>query len=327
MFNLRRAAAIAAAAACLAATGCSAIKSMAATQAPQPATGATSAGPSGAGLNLGNAPGASTFASGDASVAASVVPPNPLGPPADPFAGTPADHWADGAAGIAAPAAAPIGPYTKTQVEYAYQTMRQLLIAGNLDKQTLLGGAPTAFADLLIPSQKSWFLDGLGKKGVDKQGDSLDTRQWVMSFEPGSTQFIGSMIKVHGSMRGKAVKEKDGSYEFDVVVDYLFVYPIEPPHQPDDWMRIVSEVAWTVGFSNWQGAPSSFAPWLESNGASAGVSGTDCGETDGYSHPDYPVTVTTTPGAQPSVSPSGTPVNPYVAGKSYKDTCQATTGT
>jgi hypothetical protein len=71
------------------------------------------------------------------------------GPPADPFTGTPADHWADGAAGITMPAAAPRGPYSASEVAAAYATTRRLLIAQNLDHTTLLGGAPTAFADVL----------------------------------------------------------------------------------------------------------------------------------------------------------------------------------
>src|SRR6185437_8093216 len=38
-----------------------------------------------------------------------------VGPPADPFAGTPADSWANGAAGIVTPAAAAHVPYSKSQ--------------------------------------------------------------------------------------------------------------------------------------------------------------------------------------------------------------------
>jgi len=312
---------VALAAVCLAAAGCSAIKSAvnsaASAQAPQQATGTETTGAS---LKLANAHAASAFASG----AGSVLPPNPLGPPADPFTGTPADHWADGAAGIVLPAAAPVAPYTKAQVEYAYQTTRTLLIAAELDKQTLLGGAPTAFADLLTSPQKAWFTGGLNKKGVDKQGFPQSTRTLVMSFTPGSAQLIGSAIKVHGTMRAQAVRV-DGNLQLNIDVDYIFVYPIEPPHQPDDWMRIVNEVAWTVAFGNWKGVSSTFAPWVTSDGTTGGVAGADCGSTDGYSHPDYPAS--TAAGAQPSVSPSGTPVDPYVAGESREGTCQETTGT
>jgi hypothetical protein len=307
---------VALAAACLAVAGCSAA-SPGSQQASHEAATAAPAGTSSANMALSNVPLNSEFASPSSRVA----PPDPLGPPADPFAGTPADHWADGAAGIVVPAATPVGPYSKAQVEYAYQTTRKLLIAANLDKQTLLGGTPAAFADLLTSPQRTWFEQGLNKKGVDKTGGALSTRPLVMSFEPGSAQLVGSVIKVNGTMHAKA--GKDGK-ELDVSVDYLFVYPIEPPHRPDSWMRIVNEVAWTVAFADWQGASSSFAPWVTDTGV-GGVAGADCGTTDGYSHPDYPSSAV--PGATPSVTPSGTPIDPYVAGQSRTAGCQASTGT
>ena len=304
--------------ACLAAAGCSAVKSMAAgaasAQGPRPTATGTAA--SGTGVKLGSAPAASAFA----SASSRVVPPNPLGPPADPFTGTPADHWADGAAGIVLPAAEPIGPYTKAQVKYAYQTTRKLLIAANLDKQTLLGGTPAAFAALLTSQQRAKFLGGLNKAGLDKQGYPLSTRAWVMSFPPGKAQLIGSVIKVRGSMRAKAVRNSNGSDELDVRLDYLFVYPIEPPHQPGDWMRVVAEDQWEVQFADWQGTAASFAPWVDGGGS---VSGVDCGTPDGYQHPAYPVQAA----AQPTASPTGTAVDPYVMGQPGSGLCRPTTGT
>src|SRR5882724_8683461 len=42
------------------------------------------------------------------------------GPPVDPFSGTPAEHWANGAAGIAVPAARAHGPYSAARVRSAY---------------------------------------------------------------------------------------------------------------------------------------------------------------------------------------------------------------
>lgn len=303
---------------CLTAAGCSAVKSAAnnaaAAQAPQPT--ATASGASGTGLKLGSAPAASAFA----TAASSVVPPDPLGPPADPFTGTPADQWADGAAGIAAPIAAPIGPYTKEQVRHAYETTRKLLIAANLDKQTLLGGAPTAFADLLTSQQRATFLSGLAKGGLDKRGYPLSTRTMVMSFPPGAAQLIGSVIKVHGSMYAKAVRNNNGTDELDVHLDYLFVYPIEPPHQRGNWMRVVAEDQWKVQFANWQGSATTFEPWVDSGGS---ISGVDCGTPDGYQHPAYPVQVST----QPTASPTGTAVDPYVMGRPESGLCQPTTGT
>ena len=129
-------------------------------------------------------------------------------PPADPFANTDAENWADGAAGIVIPAAHPVGGYTAAQVADAYQTTGKLLIAAALDRQTLLGGAPTAFADLLTRQQRTQFLAGLNKTGVDKQGNKLSTRAMVTSFAPGTTQLIGSVIKVSGTMSVRAAVDQ-----------------------------------------------------------------------------------------------------------------------
>jgi hypothetical protein len=205
-------------------------------------------------------------------------------------------------------------------VKYAYQTTRKLLVAANLDEQTLLGGAPTAFADLLTSTQRATFLSGLDKKGLDKKGYPLSTRAWVLSFPPGAAELIGSVIKVHGSMHATAAKDSNGNYQLHVHIDYLFVYPIEPPHQPDNWMRVVDENQGTVDFGDWTGAGTSFAPWWDEDGSVAGV---DCGTADGYQHPAYPVQVA----AQPTASPSGTAVDPYVMGQPESGQCQPTTGT
>ena len=251
------------------------------------------------------------------------LPHNPdTGPPADPFAGTPADDWADGAAGIVLPAATAVGGYTAAQVDLAYETTRKLLLAGYLDKRTLLGGAPTAFADLLTNLQRTEFLQGLNKTGVDKHGYLLSTRGYVMSFWPGSAQLIGSVIKVQGTMRAQAAIV-GGHPELAIHVDYIFVYPVEPLHQPDDWMRIVTHVSWMVEFGNWEDAATTFEPWVDPTGNSS-VSGGLCTPLDGYVHPDYPAPAS---GVDPSASPSGTPLNPYELGQTRTEGCQATTGT
>ncbi len=75
------------------------------------------------------------------------------GPAGDPFSGTPAGGWADGA-------------------------------AGNLDWPTLRGGKPTAFADLLTKEQRATFLAGLRTGALNKDGTQKNTRTWVTSFAP-----------------------------------------------------------------------------------------------------------------------------------------------
>jgi hypothetical protein len=197
----------------------------------------------------------------------------------------------------------------------------QLLIAAALNRTTLLGGPPTAFTRLLTNQQRTQFLAALNKTGLDKQGNLVSSRSAVTSFAPGSTQLIGNVIKVHGTMRAHEATEKAGVVELDVDVDYIFVYAVEPPHQPTEWMRIVAQMAWTVIFSAWTGAATPFEPWVVFNDFFAGIK---CG-TDGYLHPDYPGNQAGAPA--PSVSPSGTPVDPYATATPRPLGCQRTTGT
>lgn len=241
------------------------------------------------------------------------------GPPADPFAGSPADKWADGAAGIVVPAARPIGQYPGPKVGYAYQMTKKLLVAAALDKQALNGGAPTAFANLLTQDQRTQFVSQLDKIGTDKYGDALSTRSWIMQFAPGTATLIGSAIKVHGTMSAIATKDSGGYPILQVKLDYLVVYAIEPPEKPADWMRVVSHFYGTVDFGSWRDADTPFEPWWD---AAPGTAGALCGTRDGFNHPDYP------DGTSGSVAPSGAPVNPYsFAAPSGNGGCQATTGT
>jgi hypothetical protein len=57
----------------------------------------------------------------------------------------------------------------------------------------------------------------------------------VASFAPGTTTLIGT-------------------------VDYRFVYAVEPPHAPADWMRIVGQVSGYVEFNDWQTREGPFGP-------------------------------------------------------------------
>jgi hypothetical protein len=255
-----------------------------------------------------------------ASTSASPLVASPdTGPPADPFVGTPADHWADGTAGITIRAAAPHGPFTASEVAAAYATTRKLLIAQDLDHTTLLGGAPTAFADALATKQRTQFVTGLNKIGLSKQGYSLSTRGWVASFAPGTTTLIGNVIKVNGTMSARSAVDQ-GSTVLDIEVNYRFVYPVEPPHAPADWMRVVGQVSGYFEFNTFQDPGGALEPWDYSVYPSE--AGARCGMADGYIHPDYPS------GPPLKVQPSGAPINPYSMNNSDVITgCQTTTGT
>ena len=270
----------------------------------------------------GPAPSAGLAASAAAASPMGTITPVDLfgGPPSDPFAGTPADGWADGAAGIVPPPARQVGGFTAAQVAAAYATTRKLLIAGNLDRQTLLGGPPTAFAKLLTAEQRATFLASLNKIGLDKAGSRLSTRLWVASFAPGSAELIGNVVKVHGTMSARAVRES-GTVVLAIVVNYIFAYAIEPPHQPADWMRLLDHQYGSIDFAPWDDPGGALEPW---DRTIIGHPGIQCGTTDGYIHPDYP--------SDRSVDAreSGTAIHPYSTATSVPGgggVCGRTTGT
>jgi hypothetical protein len=238
------------------------------------------------------------------AIGAAVVPTvAQSGPPADPFAGTSADDWADGAAGIVIPAAKPADGFTAAQVAAAYQTTKKLLIAGDLNQPTLLGGAPSAFADLLTSEQRADFLAGLNTKGVNAGGRPVSTRIWVVSFAPGSTELIGSVIKVQGTMSAKSVSY-EGTTALAVIVNYLVAYAIEPPGDPADWMRFVTHQYGDLYFEPWDNPDGALQPWDQTI---VGHDGSQCGSTDGYQHPDYP----SIRESAPAPTESGPALSPY----------------
>lgn len=268
------------------------------------------------GAKSGRTPAASTLG------ASSPTPSGPLQTPAftaaDPFAGSPAAPYANGADGIVLPPARPVGPYTSTQVASAYATVKNLLVAADLNMPTLYGYKPTAFGSLLISQQRSYFYAHLTKPVRPKKGQPWLTRTWVTSFAPG-TELVGSIVKVHGAPMTATVVSVNGRRALQVFANYLFVYAVEQQGQPDSRLRIVAHATATVQFAQWYDPGGSLQPWIYAMGAS--YADAQCGTTDGFVHPAFPLLG---PG---KVTPSGAPVNPYSLAQNQSKGCQAITGT
>ena len=207
------------------------------------------------------------------------------GASADPFLGTPANDWANGAAGIVAPPAEPVGGFTAAQVAAAYATTGELVAAASLDRQTLLGGPPAALERLLTARQRATFTAGLDAHGLGKDGRPLSTRSWVASFAPGTVQLDGGVIKVSGTMDAVAVTES-GRQVLRVEVSYSFVYAVEPLHNTTDWSRVVTRQYGSVDFARWDDPHGALEPWDKT--VVDPLSGVACGPADGYIHPAYP---------------------------------------
>ncbi|MCX2181125.1 hypothetical protein KV205_11360 [Streptomyces sp. SKN60] len=162
-----------------------------------------------------------------AETAAPTAPPEPVDPHRptlkEPFRGSPAVRWADGAAGIELPPAKATGWMSKTQVEAALKKSREFLVAANLDPKVLQGGRPDAALKLIDPTQKGvrTQLEGW----LAKPTDANDPKTVFSRFSPVEVKPAGTVVKVRGRMSVAAGKgKKAGTVE--VSADYTFVYPL-----------------------------------------------------------------------------------------------------
>ena len=167
------------------------------------------------------------------------------------------------------PVARAHGPFTMVQVYAAYVTTCELLVVGNLDQQTLCGGCLAAFAKLLPRHERAEFLDGLNKRGTSKKGVRLSTRNWVASFAPGTTRFVTTVVKVHGTMSASEAIVS-GIRVLRITLNYLFVYAVEPFGSRVDWMRVVDHEAGYVDFAPWHDPGGPLEPWFSAGTGKAG---------------------------------------------------------
>lgn len=213
---------------------------------------------------------------------------------ADPFKGSPAAAYADGAAGITPPPATAAGGLSARDVEAAYARTRKRLVAAGLDRPTLLGGSPDAFARAVGPDDRSYFVTNLNNPDLDKR-----TRSWVVTFAPHTATLSGSVIKVHGTMSAHP-STANHIRGVGVRFDYLFVYPIERPGAPATLERLVARVSGEVFFYlRGDALHSHTSHWSVFSDPAR------CDVRDGFVHPTYD-------GSAPERSPrTGPPKDPY----------------
>ncbi len=158
-------------------------------------------------------------------------------PPLNPFAGSPADTFASGAAGIAPPGAKAAGSFTAAQVATALHRTRQLLSGGALDPTTLGGGRPEKFLRLLHPQQRAAL-----QQALEKPTKRNDPTAWISRFDPRDAALVGSAVKVRGTITYRAVDRGD---VLRVHTDHLYVYAVRSvrPQTTETslrWTRVVA---------------------------------------------------------------------------------------
>ncbi|WP_223837828.1 hypothetical protein [Streptomyces venezuelae] len=219
----------------------------------------------------------------------------------EPFRGSPAAQWADGAAGIELPEAKAVGGLTKEQVADAVSRTKALLVAANLDPRTLRGERPEAALKLLEPRQPTvhgWLVKGLAAPGKEQDPVMMFTR-----FDPAEVRLVGDVVKTRGRMWFEA-GERPG--EVLVKADYSFVYPLVRVKKGSE------EVARTVVRRQLTVAVNDPARYTVTQGTLAvleypnEIANSACGIYDGFLHPTFP-----SDGRVAGTEPSGPAEDPY----------------
>ncbi|MEU8792002.1 hypothetical protein [Streptomyces sp. NPDC048643] len=228
-----------------------------------------------------------------------------------PFAGSPAERWADGAAGIVLPKATPVGSLTEEQVATALDNTKKLLVGANLDPATLRGERPAAAVAVLDPKVPGMIRDvNRWLRAPDREHDPLVL---FSRFDPDEARPVGKVVKTRGRITFKAGKNA----AVVVHADYTFVYPVTPADgNSTEVARTIVRRVVDVAFSDprkFQVTPGKvrIVEFSEDIGNSA------CDVYDGFLHPQFDST------GSPGAAPTGPTTDPY---DRSRDIGSATTG-
>ncbi|MEV0592574.1 hypothetical protein [Nonomuraea cavernae] len=230
---------------------------------------------------------------------------------AGPFAGSPAETYADGIAGFVMPPAKALGGLSTKDVAEALKRTRELLAAAYLDRATLMGGRPAAFIKALDPVQRTVFRENLdhGTK------DDFDSRNWVASFAPKTAELATGVIKVEGRTMLAAAKE-GGHTGVRMKINYLLVYAVHRPGQPATMIRVVVHLKGELFAYREHGK---LVVWVEHLGHTSTPA--RCDVQDAFIHPVY------ADSADGSVAPSGPPSDPYELDQPEHEGCSTSEAT
>ncbi|GHC67109.1 hypothetical protein [Streptomyces cinnamoneus] len=138
----------------------------------------------------------------------------------EPFRGSPAASWANGAAGITVPKAGAVGWMSAAEVERALARSRDFLVASGLDREVLRGESPEKAIALINPHQKD--VQDLLKTAFRAPSEKNDPLLLFSRFQPSRTRLVGDVVKT----RGQLTYREGESGALQVTADVTFVYPV-----------------------------------------------------------------------------------------------------
>ncbi len=142
----------------------------------------------------------------------------------EPFRGSPAAGWADGADGITVPAARATGWMDTAQVERALRRSKEFMVAAGLDPGVLRGKRPQRAIALLSPHQRDvreYLRAALSSAPPTEETDPL---LLFSRFRPDQAELVGDVVKT----RGRLTYREGERGAVEVTADVTFVYPVTP---------------------------------------------------------------------------------------------------
>ncbi|MEU4740818.1 hypothetical protein AB0G02_10165, partial [Actinosynnema sp. NPDC023658] len=174
----------------------------------------------------------------------------------EPFAGTSAASWADGAAGVVVPEAGPVGAYSADQVAGAYERVREAVVAARLDRRVVEQHDLEPFFRLFAPDLRE-------SLRVLFDGRNDGEAALVVTRVDGGARLAGAEPKVRGEMAAEV--GPDG--ELAVRTDYTFAYAFAP-ERPDlvrGPMDVVALSRFQVRYSVRTGGPGVEGLWADAS--------------------------------------------------------------
>ncbi|MFD8934110.1 hypothetical protein ACFV0R_02420 [Streptomyces sp. NPDC059578] len=151
----------------------------------------------------------------------------------EPFKGSPAARWADGAAGVTVPAAKATGWMSKAEVARALDRSREFLNVSNLDAKVLRGEHPARATALINPDQKD--VQDFLKTAFRAPSEEDDPLMLFSRFDPAHTRPVGDVVKT----RGRMTYREGAKGALQVTADVTYVYPVAPAAGSDEVVRTI----------------------------------------------------------------------------------------
>lgn len=154
----------------------------------------------------------------------------------EPFRGSPAASWANGAAGITVPKAGAVGWMSAAEVKRALARSRDFLVASSLDRGVLGGERPEKAIALINPHQKD--VQKLLESAFRTPGEKNDPLLLFSRFQSSRTHLVGDVVKT----RGRLIYREGKHGALQVTADVTFVYPVTRADAGGDDNEIVRTI-------------------------------------------------------------------------------------